>query len=287
MQRIVDTHIHVWDLSRADYPWLKGDATILNRSYKLDEIDEERKVAGVTHGVMVQASCNLDDTNMMLEVAEQNDWIRGVVCWLPLADTSRAAKLLDHCFLPHEYFKGVRHLIHDEQDPRWLLQHSVIESLKLLAENDIPYDVVGVLPAHIETVLEVATQVPDLRMIFDHLNAPPISTRERFGKWGSLMKEAANNKNIFAKISGLGTASGNFSGRTVEDIKPYVAFALEHFGTERCLCGGDWPVSALVNTYADTWMITKNIVSELVNETEQEAIYYRNADKFYDLGLDH
>lgn len=285
MQRIVDTHIHVWDLSRADYPWLKGDISILNRTYTLNEIEEDRKIAAVTQGVMVQASCNLDDTNLMLEVAEHNDWIQGVVCWLPLVNTSKTAKLLGDFFLPHKYFKGVRHLVHDEEDPRWLLQPSVIESLKLLAKNNIPYDVVGVLPAHIETVLQVASKVPGLRMIFDHLNAPPISSGERFGKWGVLMKEAAKNKNLFAKISGLGTTGGNFVGRTAEDIKPYVAFALEHFGTERCLCGGDWPVSALANAYADTWMITKNIVNDLVNETEQEAIYWSNADKFYNLGL--
>jgi L-fuconolactonase len=287
MQRIIDTHIHVWDLSRAEYPWLKDDTSILNRTYTIEEIEEERKLAGVTDGVMVQASCNLDDTNLMLEVAEQNDWIQGVVCWLPLMDTNETERLLEEKFLSHKYFKGVRHLIHDEKDPEWLLQAPVIESLKLLAANNIPYDVVGILPAHIETVLKVADKIPELRMIFDHLNAPPISSKQRFGKWGELIKEAAQNKNIFGKISGLGTAGGNFEGRTADDIKPYVAYALEHFSSDRCLCGGDWPVSASANTYSQTWEITKSIIDELLNEDERKKIYFSNADKFYNLGLNH
>jgi L-fuconolactonase len=285
MQRIIDTHIHVWDFDRAEYPWLKGDTSLLNRTYKIDEIGAERRNAGITDGIMVQASCNLDDTELMLEVAGENEWIHGVVCWLPLMNTKETARLLEDEFLPNRYFAGVRHLIHDEQDNQWLLQPGVIESLKLLAHFNKPYDVVGVKPEHIETVLKVAEQVPGLRMVFDHLNAPPIPARERYGSWGSLMKEAAKNPNFHAKISGLGTAGGNFEGRTTDDIKPYMAFALEHFGTGRCFCGGDWPVSLLANSYTDTWASTKSVLSSLLNEKELEEVYFSNANDFYGLGL--
>ncbi|MBK6936877.1 MAG: amidohydrolase family protein [Chitinophagaceae bacterium] len=285
MQRIIDTHIHIWDFSRADYPWLKGDTSILNRTYSISEIEEERKIAGVTDGVMVQASCNLDDTRMMLEVASQNEWLHGVVCWLPLMDTKETERLLEEEFLLNPYFVGMRHLIHDEPDTKWLLQPAVIESLKLLAKHNKPYDVVGVKPEHIETVLNVAELVPDLRMVFDHLNAPPIPAKERFGKWGELMKVAAQNKNFYAKLSGLGTASGNFEGRTAEDIKPYVAYTLEHFGVGRCFCGGDWPVSALANSYSRIWQMTKEIIDELVHKDIRHKVYFNNANTFYNLNL--
>ncbi|HMT75137.1 MAG TPA: amidohydrolase family protein [Chitinophagaceae bacterium] len=285
MQRIIDTHIHIWDFSRADYPWLKGDTSILNRTYSISEIEEERKIAGVTDGVMVQASCNLDDTRLMLEVASQNEWLHGVVCWLPLMNTKETERLLQEEFLPNPYFVGMRHLIHDEPDTEWLLQPAVIESLKLLAKNNKPYDIVGVKPEHIETVLKVAELVPELRMVFDHLNTPPIPAKEKYGRWGELMKVAAQHKNFHAKISGLGTASGSFEDRTTEDIKPYVAFVLEHFGAERCFCGGDWPVSVLANTYSNTWRNTKTILASLLGETELKKVYFTNANRFYNLGL--
>ncbi len=283
--KIIDTHVHVWDLEKADYPWLKGDNSNLNRTWRIDEIAEERKKAGITAGVLVQASGNIEDTELMLETAYKTDWICGIVGWLPLMNTQATQHLLEDRFLKESYFKGVRHQIHDEKDPGWLLQPAVLESLDLLASYNIPYDVVGILPAHIKTVLLVAEKIPSLKMVFDHLNCPPVATKERFGTWGELMGIAAHHKNLYAKISGLGTASGNFQGRTADDIKPYVNFVLQHFGTERCFCGGDWPVSMLANNYIQTWEITKKILNDLLNDKEKDKVFFSNANSFYNLRL--
>ncbi len=281
--KIIDTHVHVWNLRRAEYPWLQGDTSLLKRSWAIEQLETERKEAGITSGVLIQASGNVEDTDLMLETAYKTEWIEGVVCWLPLKNTKATQFILGEKYLKEKYFKGVRHQIHDEKDPQWLLQPAVIESLKVLAAHNIPYDVVAVLPDHIETALNVAEQVPELRMVFDHLSQPPIGTKEKFGKWGELMKAAAGHKNFHAKISGLGTASGNFKNRTEDDIKPYVEFAIEQFGIERCFCGGDWPVSMLANNYTNTWKIYKDIVEQLVKEDEQEKIFYTNAQRFYNL----
>ena len=287
--RIIDAHVHVWDLEKAEYPWLQGDESILNRTWSIDEIAEERKKAGITAGVLVQASGNIKDTDLMLETAYKTDWICGVVGWLPLMDAKATQRLLEERFLKEKYFKGVRHQIHDEKDPEWLLQPAVLDSLKLLAAYQIPYDVVGILPVHIKTVLSVAEKIPNLEMVFDHLNWPPIQlaigTGEKFGEWGELMKIAGQFKNLHAKISGLGTASGNFHDRTADDIKPYIEYVLQHFGTERCFCGGDWPVSMLANDYIQTWQITKNILSDLLNDAERDKVFFSNANSFYNLRL--
>lgn len=283
--KIIDTHVHIWDLEKAEYPWLKEDTSILNRTWRIEEMETVRKKAGIIAGILVQASGNLEDTALMLDTAYSTDWICGVVAWLPLMDPKETDRLLEERFLKEKYFKGVRHQVHDEIDPGWLLQAGVLESLKNLSACGIPYDVVGIKPEHIETVLNVAEKIPGIRMVFDHLNWPPIPTRERFGRWGELMKEAAGHKNLYAKISGLGTASGNFQNRTAEDIKPYVEFVLQHFGTDRCFCGGDWPVSMLANNYVKTWQITKDILNSLLNDTEKDKVYFSNANKFYNLGI--
>ena len=283
--KIIDTHVHVWDLSKADYPWLKDDESILNRTWVIEQLAEERKNAGITAGVLVQAAGNLEDTGFLLQTAYETEWIKGVVCWLPLTDTTATRRILEERYLKEPYCKGIRHQVHDEGDSKWLLQPAVIESLKLLAGYNIPYDVVGILPEHIETVLELNEKIPELRIVFDHLNWPPISSGEKFGKWGHLMKVAAQHKNLYAKISGLGTASGNFQNRTKEDIKPYVAYILQHFGTDRCFCGGDWPVSLLADSYSGTWQIIKDMLSELLTGEEQQKILFNNADSFYQLGL--
>lgn len=282
---IIDTHIHIWDLARANYPWLEGDNSILNRTWCIEELEEARVEAGVVSGVLVQAASNFEDTNLMLETARKTSWIGGVVAWLPLMDPKASQQILEEKFLQEEYFKGARHQVHDEKDTKWLLQAPVIESLALLAQNDIPYDVVGILPAHLETILEVQKRVPGLQMVLDHLNWPPIPQKERFGRWGDLIKEAAKHPNIHAKISGLGTASGNFTGRKPSDIKPYIEFVIEHFGVDRCFCGGDWPVSLLANSYVETWRITEDILQEILVEDQLEKVLYSNAINFYQLRI--
>jgi L-fuconolactonase len=280
-QRIADTHIHIWDFKKAEYAWLKGNTSILNRTYSIEEIEAARKEIGISAGILVQAANNFEDTDWMLHTASQHEWIKGVVGWLPLMDPDATVKALQNKYGKEIYFKGVRHLIHDEPYTDWLLQEPVLVSLGILAEHNIPFDVVGVLPAHIETALEVAKKVPGLRMVFDHLNQPPIATGERFGKWGELMIEAAQHSGFYMKISGMGTTSGKGEEWSAGDIQPYVEFALEHFGTDRCFCGGDWPVSLLAGSYTAAWKNYGSVLADLLDKESLDKVLYTNAARFY------
>jgi L-fuconolactonase len=279
---IIDTHIHVWDLQRASYPWLENDRTILNQTYQIELLEQERQLAGVTDGILVQASCNFEDTDLMLEVAEKTQWIKAVVGWLPLLDPGATQKVWDEKYALNPYFKGMRHLIHDEPKSDWLLQEEVVESLSFLAAKKIPFDIVGVNEIHIECALEIANKIPDLKMVFDHLNQPPIKEKKQFGRWGELMIEASKHPGFYAKISGLGTTAGgpNYSK---EDLLPYIDFALTHFGVERCFCGGDWPVSLLAGSYSNTWKIYQEAITSLLSEKDAEKIFSSNAKTFYHL----
>jgi len=156
---IIDTHIHIWDLKRAAYPWLDNDQSILNRSYDLGILEPQLADAGVRHGVLVQASGNAEDTALMLEAAAAKNWIRGVVGWLPLLDPAKTMQVWNEQYASNDLFKGVRHQIHDEPDHQWLLQPQVLESLNFLASKNIPYDLVGILPQHIDTALKVAEKI--------------------------------------------------------------------------------------------------------------------------------
>ena len=281
--KLIDTHVHIWDFKRATYDWLKNDTSILNRSYLIEEYDTARKAARVTEAVLVQSANNFEDTDHMLEAAATNGWITGVVGWLPLMQPDQTINFLQKKYLSNKYFKGVRHLVHDEPDAKWLLQPDVIESLKILKAHNLTYDMVGILPDHIITAMGVANKVPGLKIVFDHINQPPISTKEKFGVWGQLMQEAATNSNFYVKISGLGNTTKNPDNWTADDIKPYVEFAFEKFGVERCFCGGNWPVSLLAGSFTKTWQIYTEVVSSLLTESEQEKVFYTNAQQFYQL----
>lgn len=280
--KLIDTHIHIWNRRQSPYNWLNQADALLQNDYAIEALTPLAQEAGVTDGVLVQADNTTADTEWMLQVAKATPWIKGVVGWLPLMDTAATEKMLSVTYSNQTYFKGVRHLIHDEADVQWLLQDSVIESLRILAAHHIPYDVVGVLPQHIETVIAVAARVPELRMVFDHMNQPPIAAKEWFGRWGVLMREAAALPQLHVKISGLGTTAGHINWQA-EEIAPYVSFILDCFGEDRCFMGGDWPVSLLAGSYVSTWQKFKQALQLVADTAAREKIAYTNALRFYNL----
>ncbi len=282
-KRVIDTHIHVWDIERIEYTWLKNDTSILNKTYSIEQLNTEIDKANVTEGVLVQAANNTEDTDMMLTVADKTAWITGVVGWLPLTDPAATEKALNEKYLKNKYFKGCRHLIHNEPDPKWLLQDKAIESLKILAGHNLSYDLVGVNADHLQTAITIAEKLPGLKMVFDHLNQPPIASKEIFGQWGELIKRAAVHNNLYAKISGLGTTASKGFEWTKDDLKPYIMYVLEQFGTDRCFCGGDWPVALLAGPYEKAWLEYQQIFSEELEEDSRENLLYKNAKSFYKL----
>jgi L-fuconolactonase len=282
MAKVIDTHMHSWDLQKVRYSWLDGDTSILAQNYYPSGIEEHLRAANVSAAVMVQAANNIEDTAFMFECAEQYPWIIGVVGWVDLLNPETAKKQLE-AHLQNKYFKGIRHLIHDEPDSNWLLQPAVIKSLGILADHSVPFDVVGVKIEHIKAAIQVAKQIPHLKMVFDHLNHPPIATSEQFGAWGEAITEAGVMTNFYAKISGLGTCCADFNDWSDNTIEPYVAYVLEHFGVDKLMLGGDWPVSLLAGDYVGTHLKYQTVIEKLVAPEHQEKIYSTNATSFYKL----
>ena len=281
--RCVDTHVHIWDLEKVHYAWLEGNSTILGRTYLIDELNPQIEEANVVEGVLVQAANTIRETEYMLDVALQTLWLKGVVGWMPLQQPEKVADIISTGYAHHPMFKGVRHLIHDEPDPAWLLQPAVVTSLRLLDHAEIPYEVVGILPEHLETVVRVLEHIPSMRLVIDHLNQPPQSGDAKLLRWQDLMRKISHSPNVYAKISGLGTIVDQGEDWNVENIRPAVAFVLEHFGTERCFCGGDWPVSLLAGSYGHTWNVYQQTLAKLLSAEEADKVLYSNAKSFYRL----
>ena len=282
MAKVIDTHMHSWDLQKVRYSWLDGDTSILAQNYYPSDIEAQLASAHVKATVMVQSANNLEDTAFMFECADKYNWIIGVVGWVDLLDTEKAKQQLE-AHIKNKYFKGIRHLIHDEPDSSWLLQPSVIKSLEILANHGLPFDVVGVKTEHIKAAIQVAKQIPHLKMVFDHLNHPPIATNEQFGAWGDAIAEAAAMPNFYAKISGLGTCCANFNDWSATTIEPYVSYVLQHFGVDKLMIGGDWPVSLLAGDYVTTHHQYQAVLEKLVAPQNQQKIFVDNATTFYKL----
>jgi hypothetical protein len=163
----VDAHQHVWNPATADYPWLTPDLTVLDREYDQPDVAAELRTAGIDLTVLVQAADNLEDSENMFRVAAGDPLIAGVVAWVPLDDVTAAEKILDRW--AGRPVVGIRHLIHIEPDPRWVLRPDVSAGLDLLAERGLAFDVCAETPELLATVPALAAAHPNLRLVVDHL----------------------------------------------------------------------------------------------------------------------
>lgn len=278
---VIDAHQHLWDLETGSYPWLTPDLGPINRTFAFGELEPQLQHHGVDRTVLVQAANSFEDTEAMLAVARRWPRVAGVVGWLPLLDPADAVAAIER-YADDELVVGVRHLIHDEPDPDWVVQGGVLTSLGLLAEAGLTFDVVGVLPQHLEHVVTIARRHPGLRLVIDHLNKPPIASGE-MQPWRALLAAAAECPNVFAKVSGLNTAA-DWATWSATDLQPYVDAALELFGPERLMFGGDWPVSLLAGDYGRVVEATRTNLAGL-SPSEQELVWGRTAASFYQLAL--
>jgi L-fuconolactonase len=276
---IIDAHQHVWNLDRVEYPWLTPDLGPIYRTFEEFDLEPQLGEAGVTGTVLVQAMDSYADTDFMLEVAGRWPRVVGVVGWVPLTRPEEAADALDH-YRADPRFVGVRHLIHNDPDPDWLLRDDVRDGLALLAERGLTYDVVAELPRHLEHVPVLAEQHPKLRMVVDHLAKPPIREKA-WQPWADLLRRAAEHPTVYAKVSGLNTAA-DWDTWSADDLRPYVDYAIELFGPERLMYGGDWPISVLAGGYPKVWRETEALLAGL-DVAERCRILGGTAVEFYRL----
>ncbi|MBO0827493.1 MAG: amidohydrolase family protein [Streptosporangiales bacterium] len=273
---VIDAHQHFWDLDRVAYPWLTPRSGTIYRTFEPQELAPQLAAAGVDATVLVQAANSFDDTEAMLDNAGRHPFIAAVVGWVPLERPDEAASAAVR-FARDPVFTGVRHLIHDEPDPDWVVRDDVVGGLQVLVEHDLSFDLVA-LTRHLRHVPTLAERVPGLRMVIDHLAKPPI--RERgWEPWASLLASAADCPGVYAKISGLNTAADPETW-TADDLRPYVDHAIEVFGTDRLMFGSDWPVATLAGDYAKVWAETNALLAGL-SADERAAVLGGNAARFY------
>jgi len=277
---VIDAHQHVWDRRRARYDWLGARHGEIDRTVTEDEVLPQLRRCGVDAVVLVQAADNAEDTALMLATAAEHPVVAGVVAWLPLEDPAATAALLP-ALVADPLVGGIRTLIHDRPDADFLRRPEVGESLSLVAAAGLSYDVVAVLPRHLEHVPWLAERHPDLRLVLDHLATPPIG-RDDVEPWWELIARAASCPGVVAKVSGLYPVEDPTAWST-EALRPFVERALEVFGAERLMYGGDWPVSVLAGGYERVWAGLQPLLAGLT-PTESAALLGGTATRTY--GLD-
>ncbi|GAB2573838.1 amidohydrolase family protein [Microlunatus antarcticus] len=274
---IIDSHLHVWDLDRSPYSWIDRDVPPFNRTFTFDEVAPQLEQNGVDAVILVQADDDDRDTDLMLEVAAERPEVVGVVAYIPLERPAEAAARLE-VLQANPYVVGIRNLTHDRADPDWVLRPDVDETLGLIEQAGLPWDHVAVLPRHLEHVATISERHPDLRIVIDHLAKPPIGEAS-YEPWWSLIGVAAQNPLVHAKISGL-YPGADLASWTIDGVRPFVDRALDVFGANRLMYGGDWPISIVAGDYGPVFDGLRTVLVGL-SKAEAENVWSHTAQRMY------
>jgi L-fuconolactonase len=274
----IDAHQHFWQYDPAEHGWMTDKLAALRRDFMPQDLKPLLENLEFEGCVTVQVRQNLDETRWLLELAERHDFIRGVVGWLDLR-SSQLRSQLDH-FAGHPKLVGVRHIVQDEPDDRFMLRDDFRRGIAQLAAFGLTYDVL-VYPRQLPAAITLVEEFPGQPFVLDHIAKPPIG-EGRLEPWESDLRRLARLPNICCKLSGMVTEA-RWNAWQPGDFHLYLDVVFEAFGPDRLMIGSDWPVCTLSAEYADAMGIVLDYIRQVPPEA-QAGILGENCARLY--GLD-
>jgi L-fuconolactonase len=254
----------------------------IRRPFGVEDLDAAAGPQGFGRTVVVQAVSGVEETEELLAVAAASDRVVGVVGWVDLAGPGVASTLAALRAGPGgEALVGVRHQVHDEPDPGWLLRDQVLAGLAAVAAAGLAYDLL-VRERELPAARAVAQRLPELTLVVDHLAKPRIR-EQAMDPWAGELAALARQPNVACKVSGLVTEA-DWNAWTTSQLVPYVRHAADVFGPERLLFGSDWPVCLLAAGYGEVVAATAGALDRAgVGPAERDAVFGANARRLYRL----
>jgi L-fuconolactonase len=281
MTLVVDGHHHFWDPARHQYPWMTDELAAIRKPFGPEDLRPLLAASGVDRTILVQTIASVDETREFLATTARADFIAGVVGWVDLTDQKVGDSIAELVAGPGgPRLVGIRHQVHDESDPEWLLRKDVQRGIQAVGDAGLVYDLL-VRTRELPAALDVVRRFPEIQFVIDHIAKPRIAAGLTDPDWELAMAPFGDCANVACKLSGLVTEA-SWADWTPDDLLPYVRHALEWFGTERCIFGSDWPVCLLAASYPRVIEALRYAVSNL-NADGKDAVLGGNAVKTYGL----
>lgn len=275
---MIDSHHHLWHYSKEDYPWIP-EGSPLAQDQLVNELEAVTSEAGVTGTVVVQARQEIEESDFLLDLANQTDRIKAVVGWVPLIDGNVDQDLAR--LAAHVKFNAVRHVLQEEPD-EYFLRDDFHRGLSMLPAHDLHFDLL-IFQRQLPVAIQLVDRQPDLPIVLNHLAKPEARNGRIEPAWREGMKEIAKRENLIGvKFSALLTEFPEGEG-DAETVATYFHETLEIFGADRVMFGTDWPVCLLRTSYKD-WADTVRGFTSSLSESERDAILTGNAKRCYSIG---
>ena len=273
----IDSHQHFWKYNAVRHSWITDKMAPLKRDFMPEDLDEERKANNINATIAVQTDQSEDETLFLLQLAEHNSSIAGVVGWVDLCSPNAANRI--KFFSQFDKLRGFRHVAQDEPDDRFLVREDFLRGIACLRQFNLTYDIL-IYPRQLPAALELVAKFPEQRFVIDHMAKPEIKARNR-SAWSVLMQKMAAHPNVYCKLSGLVTEA-DWKNWKKEDFHPYLDVIFGAFGPKRLMFGSDWPVCLLAASYQQVVEIIEDYFQDCAADIK-ERIFGGNAAQFYGL----
>ncbi len=273
---IIDTHTHFYDPTRPQgIPWPAPDDKILYRTVLPEDFAQVAVPEGVTGTVVVEASGWLEDNQWVLDLAAANPLLVGLVGQLEPGSAAFDAGLTR--FAANPLWRGIR------CGGRYFaptMARGVLADLEKLIERDLALDLL-IGPQHVDGVLDLARQLPALRIVINHIAAMPITGQVLEPAWVERYQALAAHPNLFMKVSALLENSTVQPAPTAVDFyRPTLDVLWQTFGADRLIYGSNWPVCEHAGTYATCITIVKTYFAEK-GEDAAAKYFWKNSKRVY------
>jgi len=273
----IDAHHHLWRYTPQEYGWIDDTMQLLRRDFLPADLKSAMRSAGVDGTIAVQARQTLEETRWLLDLADENDEIRGVTGWAPIAGPEFPGVMEE--FDGRAKLKALRHVIQGERDENYILREDFNSGIRALEGSGLVYEIL-IYERHLPQTIEFVDRHPNQLFVLDHLAKPLIATGV-MEPWAAQMRELGKRENAWCKVSGMVTEA-DWNAWTSETLKPYIDVAVEAFGPQRLMAGSDWPVCLVACSYERWWQVLREYFSSF-SQQEQERIFGENAAELYDL----
>lgn len=273
MKGRIDSHQHFWRLARGDYGWLKPELSPIYRDFLPADLEPHLARCEVDSTLLVQAAPTVAETEYLLQLARQHEFIAGVVGWVDFEQPDAPEQIAR--LAGDERLLGLRPMIQDIPDPQWMLRPGLAAAIEAMQAHGLVFDAL-VLPRHLQALCEFAARYPGLQIVVDHAAKPPLRGGD-LGAWKAGISQVAASSAAVCKLSGLVTEAVSADPAL---LAPVVDHVLECFGPRRLMWGSDWPVCELVCSFEQWDHASAQLLAGLTGE-ERQRLYSDTARETY------